>query len=440
MVGNAILPETDPDPTHEGIQKIDRTTVPELKELPTLAGDLQTALDNAEGNLNPLGLPDRQHRAGPQPVRPHRRRHATHFEQVYQRALGALQNALAAFDDAKDVTRLMRSEQDSLAGFQADRGQSGTGLQNALIELYGTPYPDDIGPGQTYQQGYNGPDTFITCTSNPGVEDQPAGPPTESVWRIATETFRLGWVDAASGISDFNFITKARVDGIDLGLEPNPFDPDYTTDHYVEYTLAPHGFFQSDGLGQSAQLPGRNPASDLGHHQGPQRRLPVPRAGLHNRRLKRLMTMPIRRPAPARSRRLRGYRRNGTWLSAPRRSDETGDFKAEAGHGGHPARTREEAHLADAEIAQDLGADTVGSRIPLAPGARGVAGQAGKQRFAVLRAVHQDDDAMAVSGKRRLHLVDRERLRLAAGVDEVRLPRAVDERAPAFPCRPQSHP
>ncbi|MHB9006230.1 MAG: hypothetical protein ACYDC1_04810 [Limisphaerales bacterium] len=40
MVGNAILPETDPDPTHEGIQKIDRSTVPELKELPALAGDL----------------------------------------------------------------------------------------------------------------------------------------------------------------------------------------------------------------------------------------------------------------------------------------------------------------------------------------------------------------------------------------------------------------
>ena len=36
----------DPDPDHEGIQKIDRTTVPELEELVALSADLQTALDN----------------------------------------------------------------------------------------------------------------------------------------------------------------------------------------------------------------------------------------------------------------------------------------------------------------------------------------------------------------------------------------------------------
>src|SRR5690606_41927409 len=43
----------------------------------------------------------------------------THFEQIYQRAIRSLNNGVAAFDDAKDVTRLMRSEQDSLAEFQA---------------------------------------------------------------------------------------------------------------------------------------------------------------------------------------------------------------------------------------------------------------------------------------------------------------------------------
>ena len=34
LIGNAILPSIDEDPTHEGIQKVDRTTVPELIELP----------------------------------------------------------------------------------------------------------------------------------------------------------------------------------------------------------------------------------------------------------------------------------------------------------------------------------------------------------------------------------------------------------------------
>ena len=31
---------------------------------------------------------------------------------------------------------------------------------NALIELYGTPYSDDIGTGKLYPQGYSGPDFF----------------------------------------------------------------------------------------------------------------------------------------------------------------------------------------------------------------------------------------------------------------------------------------
>ena len=37
IVGNAILPPVNPDPTHTGIQKVDRTTVPELAELPAFA-------------------------------------------------------------------------------------------------------------------------------------------------------------------------------------------------------------------------------------------------------------------------------------------------------------------------------------------------------------------------------------------------------------------
>src|SRR5205085_363830 len=56
VTGNAIVPPIDEDPNHEGIQVIDRTTVPELAELPTIATNLQTSLDNAEGFLNPLGL------------------------------------------------------------------------------------------------------------------------------------------------------------------------------------------------------------------------------------------------------------------------------------------------------------------------------------------------------------------------------------------------
>ena len=56
VVGNSMLPEKDIDPNHEGIQKIDRSTVPELLELSSVMSELQTGVDNAEAGLNPLGL------------------------------------------------------------------------------------------------------------------------------------------------------------------------------------------------------------------------------------------------------------------------------------------------------------------------------------------------------------------------------------------------
>jgi hypothetical protein len=156
--GNAILPAVDTNLSHEGIQKVDRTTVPELKELATMADDLQTALDNAEAHLTPLGLAQGSLAFDMSPNKMTGPNNETHFEQVYSRAKVTLNNALAAFDDAKDVTRLMRSEQDSLADLQTSIAQQEFAYTSALIELYGTPYTDDIGPGKTYVQGYEGPD------------------------------------------------------------------------------------------------------------------------------------------------------------------------------------------------------------------------------------------------------------------------------------------
>ncbi len=158
LVGNAILPDVDPDPTHEGIQKVDRTTVPELDELPAVAEALQTSMDHAAAGLTPLGLPES---AIPFDLNPNTVAGTvpkSHFEQVDERARMTLRNALAAFDEAKDVTRLMRSEGDSLADFQAGVARQELAYTNALIEIYGTPYPEDVGPGQTYRQGYAGPD------------------------------------------------------------------------------------------------------------------------------------------------------------------------------------------------------------------------------------------------------------------------------------------
>src|SRR5215471_5481575 len=74
----------------------------------------------------------------------------------------------------------MRSEEDSLADFQAGVVAQELAYNNQLIELYGTPYPNDMGPGKTYPQGYNGPDLLhYTYVENPdtntygGILDDP---------------------------------------------------------------------------------------------------------------------------------------------------------------------------------------------------------------------------------------------------------------------------
>jgi hypothetical protein len=249
VVGNAILPDVDPDPSHTGsIQQVDRTTVPELKELVSSARSLQTAMDNAEAGHTPLGLPST---TIPFDLNPNSVVGGadvnTHFEQIYVRAKRALNNAIVAFDDAKDVTRLMRSEQDSLTDFRTAVNKQELAYTNALIELYGTPYPEDIGPGKTYRTGFNGPDTIhymyvdtaeLTFAGPQGTLLDPAS---DTTWRIDTQTFQPGWA-SQDLISTFGWINPARVGEID-GTSPTQEWLE-NTNLYVEYTLSSHGFFK----------------------------------------------------------------------------------------------------------------------------------------------------------------------------------------------------
>ena len=156
MTGNSMLPAVDPDSSHEGIQKIDRTTVPELTQLISLATAIQQSLSNAEGRINPLGLATGALAFDISPSAVDAG--TTHFEQIYGRAAQALQNTIAAFSNAKSSTQFLRQQEDSLAAARAAVNQQEQAYTNQLIELYGTAYADDIGPGKTYAQDYSGPD------------------------------------------------------------------------------------------------------------------------------------------------------------------------------------------------------------------------------------------------------------------------------------------
>jgi hypothetical protein len=251
VVGNALLPEIDPIPTHEGIQKVDRMTVPELRELTIQASGLQTALDNAEGGLSPLGIPEGGLVFDVNPNFIVGVPEGTHFEQIYGRALKALNNAVVSFDDAKNVTSLMRSEQDSLVELQASILGQEQSYTNTLIELYGTPYPDDIGPGKTYKQGYRGPDLLHYSFVDLPEYDIPEmwSYSNTTSWEFAIRDVPAGWADSPDFTSinlpilkvgdNGNTSTAAR-NGVVLQVEGT--GPLKRTNFVFSIDIGPHGF------------------------------------------------------------------------------------------------------------------------------------------------------------------------------------------------------
>ena len=162
-MANAMLPEVDN--YHTGIQKIDRTTVPELALLPAAAESLQTTLDNANAHLNPLGLSPGSIAFDIDPYfasslgqELSRYQGMSHFAQIYDRALRSLNNAAGAFNQAAVMSGSLRDQTNSVDDYNTDIAMQETAYVNQLIDIYGRPYSGDIGAGKLYAQGYDGPD------------------------------------------------------------------------------------------------------------------------------------------------------------------------------------------------------------------------------------------------------------------------------------------
>ena len=254
-IGNSILPAVDPDPTHEGIQKVDRTTVPELLELPETAQAIQLTLDNAEAHATPLGL-----NAGSLAfdINPNQvintTSSQTHFEQIYERARKALNNAVISFDDAKDVTRQLRSEQDSLAEYQAAVVRQEQAYTNQLIELFGTPYPEDIGPGKSYDTGYTGPDLLhFAYVDRPELSFKSVLEPSKSFTYEVDFSRRVQLLSVENAVG--TAVQQALKYFLKFNAEPFILKSRIKT---VKFTLDSDGFFQkpSDWTGQR-QSPGQ---------------------------------------------------------------------------------------------------------------------------------------------------------------------------------------
>ena len=265
LAANAVLPAVDPDPTHEGVQRVDRTTVPELDELVMLATGLNTAVDNCEGGLSPLGVSEGGLAFDLDPNAVAGGEDGTHFEQVYGRAKRALANAVAAFDDAKDVTRLMRGEADSLAELQANIARQEEAYKTSLIEVYGTPYPDDVGAGKLYKQGYEGPDlvhySYVELPEFdfPDVADYTAG----TEFRIKILDANPEWMK--SKFTNFNYIQVAVSDKDNYGA----LTDDGRERNGIVFETGPHGtnFVFSVDIGPHGYA--KKPAEWTGRRRSP---------------------------------------------------------------------------------------------------------------------------------------------------------------------------
>jgi probable HAF family extracellular repeat protein len=179
---NAVLPAVDPDPSHTGLDRIDRGTVLEIKEIATHMEDILQKLDSSDSGLNPLGLAKG---VVPFDIDPSFLvigsgvQGRTHFEQIYLRAQDALNNALRVFNEVNGMSRSIRAGEDATQAFARETAEQERDFKNRLIETFGYPYPGEIGPGKLYPSGYDGPDLthymyVDTSEINPGQADASA--------------------------------------------------------------------------------------------------------------------------------------------------------------------------------------------------------------------------------------------------------------------------
>ena len=189
IVGNALLPDVDNSSHDFALQKVDRTTVSDLREISSSLDSIQSEVDKADTGVNPLGLAKNVMPFDIDSSQISETGGKTHFEQIYNRAVSTLNNAITVFNYANNVSQQLRRQADDSTEFTKAANDRVADFKNRLIEIFGTPYADDIGNGgQTYAAGYDGPDIqhydYVDPSALLGI------PPGRS------ETFRANFKDA----------------------------------------------------------------------------------------------------------------------------------------------------------------------------------------------------------------------------------------------------
>ncbi len=182
------------------IQQIDRSKAPELQSIASQFHRMQAKMVEVDGGINPLGLVKGVVPFDIDPMQVDAGK--THFEQVYERAEKALANAVASYDYANGYTQRLRQNQDTLADFKKNLTDQERDYKNRLIEIFGYPYADDIGPGKIYPDGYDGPDiihyNYVDKTDLTGKK-----PSTTTSYKTYTATYKMPTDFLALGLSNY---------------------------------------------------------------------------------------------------------------------------------------------------------------------------------------------------------------------------------------------
>ena len=164
ITANALLPEADPQPANP--DRIDRHTVRDLGEIAAAYDTIQLQVDKADAGLNPLGLAKN---VVPFDIDPTRiAAGETHFEQVYERALKAMDNAVAVFDHANSLSQSLRALQDSETDFARNTQARERDYKNRLIgrSVWNTDWMLIIPGGTFLYDPDQGLETFINTVSD----------------------------------------------------------------------------------------------------------------------------------------------------------------------------------------------------------------------------------------------------------------------------------
>lgn len=158
VMANALIPSRDD--TKTGLRQVDRTTVTAIHNVATQLAKIQATEDNSSMGLNPLGIsPDSVPMdfdpalAGPGG--------SSQFEQMAARAEQAITNAFHIFEHANLNSNRLRMQGVTANDFSKQTYEQDRDYRNRLIEIFGTPYSGQIGPGKLYPSGYSGPDLAL---------------------------------------------------------------------------------------------------------------------------------------------------------------------------------------------------------------------------------------------------------------------------------------